>query len=124
MAAVEEAKMKQCPFCAETVLAEAKKCRYCGEIIDEPLRALLTANAQPRWNPGIAAVLSLAVPGAGQLYKYQVELGFRWFKIVVGVYILGVFIHGLTYSSASLIFFIGLVLHLGCVYDAAKNSGN
>jgi hypothetical protein len=27
---------KRCPFCAELILAEAKKCRFCGEFLDKP----------------------------------------------------------------------------------------
>jgi len=31
-------KTKKCPFCAEEILSEAKKCKHCGEIIDETNR--------------------------------------------------------------------------------------
>ncbi|HLX65211.1 MAG TPA: hypothetical protein VKX17_28340 [Planctomycetota bacterium] len=29
---------KRCPYCAERILAAAKKCRYCGELLDDELR--------------------------------------------------------------------------------------
>ncbi len=45
---------KRCPFCAEIILAAAKKCRYCGEFLKEDvpataqaLQALLGADAAP-----------------------------------------------------------------------------
>lgn len=30
----DEAQRKPCPFCAEWIAADARKCRYCGEILD------------------------------------------------------------------------------------------
>src|SRR5439155_6304638 len=30
---------KQCPMCAETILAGARKCKHCGEVFDARLRA-------------------------------------------------------------------------------------
>lgn len=33
-----DAETTECPFCAERILARAKKCRFCGETIDVALR--------------------------------------------------------------------------------------
>ena len=30
---------QECPFCAELILARAKKCKHCGETLDVALRA-------------------------------------------------------------------------------------
>jgi len=130
-----EPRTKPCPFCSEPVLADAKKCKHCGEIIDVALRAAEEAKrmqemsryappaAQPsqavnqvvnvnvgvgqpvkRWSPIVAGLLSLIIPGLGQIYKGQPLNGIVWFILVVAGY-----------------FFLivpGLILHLCCILGA------
>jgi len=46
---VTTSQTRQCPFCAETILAAAVKCRYCGEFLNtERARALVAARPGPR----------------------------------------------------------------------------
>lgn len=58
------------------------------------------------WNPGVAAVLSLLIPGAGQMYKGQVIRGLIYLFLILGVYVL--------------ILPIGAVLHIFCIIGAAS----
>lgn len=79
---------RRCPYCAELVLAQAIKCKHCGEMLEEssPSRRHrkipVEAARSPRWNPGIAAVLSFLFPGLGQLYKGQILNGLLWMIVV------------------------------------------
>jgi TM2 domain-containing membrane protein YozV len=59
-----------------------------------------------KWSPGIAAVLSLVIPGAGQMYKGNVGGGLLWLVVVIAGYMAFVI--------------PGLVLHLICIVTAAS----
>jgi TM2 domain-containing membrane protein YozV/transcription elongation factor Elf1 len=118
-----------CPFCEEEILASARKCKHCGEYLDEryapqpqapqviyqqPQQApsvnvsvnqSVTVPGRPRWSRGVAVLLSLLIPGLGQMYKGQVINGIFWFVVTVTGYILII---------------PGMVLHVCCVLGAAS----
>lgn len=60
---------------------------------------------QPQVNLGLAAVLSLVIPGAGQMYRGHVIRGLIWLVVVCIGYMAFVI--------------PGLVLHLACILLAA-----
>lgn len=45
-----------------------------------------TINEDHRWNPGVAALLSFLIPGAGQIYKNQLQKGFLLFVVAAVIY--------------------------------------
>lgn len=84
-----------CSECKKEVSSEAATCPSCGHPI----------KPQKQWKPGIAALLSLIIPGAGQLYKGYVLRGLIWFVVVIVGYFL---------------FIIpGAILHFICIITAA-----
>jgi hypothetical protein len=52
-AATPTPRTKSCPFCAEDVLADAKKCKHCGETIDVALRAAEDAKRSAASAPNV-----------------------------------------------------------------------
>jgi hypothetical protein len=59
-----------------------------------------------RWSPGAAALLSLLLPGLGQMYKGQPINGLVWLVVVIVGY--------------AMLILPGAVLHLCCVLGAAS----
>jgi len=103
---------KRCAFCAEEIHIEAIKYKHCGEILDTEIRSLrakeqaIPVQRMRRWSPGVAALLSFIIPGAGQMYKGVVGEGILWFIFTIIGYIL---------------FIIpGLILHLICILTAVN----
>ena len=101
----------QCPECHRDVSSAATSCPGCGHPIrmadpatqpifsDQPVQT-------PQWSPGVAAVLSLVIPGAGQMYKGGIGAGILWLVFV---------------SIGYFCFIIpGLILHLICIFNAAS----
>ncbi len=103
--------VKRCLFCAEAIADAARKCKHFSEFLDGGQRPRAVAYQQastPKWSPGVAAVLSLVILGAGQMYKGQVTRGLIWLVIVL-----------IGYAA----FVVpGLASHFVCILGAA--SGN
>ena len=81
-----------------------KKCRHCGEYLTPAIRPRAVAG----WNPGVAALLSLFLPGAGQMYKGTVGVGFAW---LIG-----------TIIAYTFLVVPGVILHVICIVNAATES--
>jgi hypothetical protein len=100
-------KLINCPACNKEISRVAVACPSCGHPIN-PVQVPVASQETPKrsWSPGVAALLSLIIPGAGQMYKGQVGAGLLWLIFVVGGYFL---------------FIIpGVILHLVCIFSAAS----
>ena len=96
---------KACEFCGEEILAVAKKCKHCGEILDATLREEKSPSKKPK-NRWMAVGLSVLIPGLGQLYKEEVIPAILWFVVTLIGYALYVL--------------PGIIVHIFCIVDAGN----
>lgn len=115
-----------CPDCGRACSRAAAACPQCGRPFTPAAAAPPThaVSAQPPqqvhyhypypypappvWSPGVAAVLSLFIPGVGQMYKGRAADGVIW----------------LIFTPIGYVLFIlpGLILHIICIIDAARGN--
>jgi len=104
----------ECPKCSTPLRASALSCPQCGAVLPADIQlagrgqAGLDSAPERKWNPWIAGLLSLVLPGAGQVYRGYWFRGLVWLCFVVLGYLF--------------YFFPGLCFHIGCVMAAV--SGN
>lgn len=96
--AMPSAALPQCRFCKGELVIGAVKCRHCGEFVD-PIH-------MQDHNRGMAALISLFIPGGGQMYRGQVGRGVCWLVAAIFGYFLfiipGLLVHGFSVYDASL----------------------
>jgi len=72
----------KCAECSSEVSDKAVACPRCGA----PVAGASPVNVRTARNPGVAAVLSLFIPGAGQIYNGEIGKGMGFLGAVIALW--------------------------------------
>jgi TM2 domain-containing membrane protein YozV len=108
---------KFCNYCGERIASRAEICPKCGVRQDSTTKIsyvgqLSSADTGAK-NPLLAAILSLLIPGLGQIYNGEWVKGLIFFSISVGVAIVSILTGGILCCA-------GWVIPVFAAYDAYK----
>jgi predicted nucleic acid-binding Zn ribbon protein len=66
-----------CPYCSEPINAKAKKCRHCGEILDQQMREIELLKSQKAGQQVFMNAGGAAIAGGGPVRRFP-----HWFHII------------------------------------------
>jgi TM2 domain-containing membrane protein YozV len=104
---------------------------YLEEKARMEIRQQLEPKSTPSKSNGAAAVLSLVIPGAGQMYKDKIGKGFAWMFSIGLSYLMSiygfsnannVYIGDTMEGTGYLFIVLALVLHILCIINAHRTS--
>lgn len=72
---------RECPMCGEMIKAVAKKCRHCGEFLDEKLRAQREEEDDPGPDPALSMLIPIGATPLAIITSYLGLISFFCFPL-------------------------------------------
>ncbi|MBU4223165.1 MAG: zinc-ribbon domain-containing protein [Euryarchaeota archaeon] len=111
---------KYCSSCGKEIAEGIKFCPSCGKAAvseaSSPVQIQTVQTQIQIKNPGIAALLSFFISGAGQIYNGQLGNGIGVLLLVLALYFIG--ISTIDIGIGFLLLLIATILWIWAIYDA------